>query len=76
MWLLSVMRFRRGVSYPLVVAVMLVTTDVENDHPDDPDQTNKQQPNEFLCHGCVSLQKKTASVSAYQQHIQQGACLI
>jgi hypothetical protein len=40
---------------PVFVGVPVVTKDVENDHPDEPHQPQKQRPFNCLCHGRVSL---------------------
>jgi hypothetical protein len=54
-WFVSVTRFRRGASLPLVVGVMVVTKAVDNHHPEELEQEPYKQHshNDPLCHGCV-----------------------
>ena len=56
LWLVSVALFRPGAFLPLVVGVLGVTKDIEKDvenlHPDDPEQRDKQPPDQdYLSHG-------------------------
>ena len=53
-----------GASLPVVVGVKVVTKDVENDHPAEPNYPHKQHPHNDLCHGWSPFINRSA-ISAH-----------